>query len=94
MNQTTYTNLRDRRSKSAPAVCWTQEELAKNLRQWARPTTRRAPARVEAPVYVSDSDVLYFVRLFEVKPAYLFPEFDREEHIGAAVRRLLSRKEH
>ena len=38
-----------------------------------------------------DSDLLFFVRLFEVQPNSLLPELDPDEHLGTAVRKLLAR---
>ena len=93
MNQTTYKNLVGPKIRSLRLqFTWTQEELAKHLRRMGWPITRSAIAKVEARlVHVSDSDLLYFVRLFEVEPNCLLPELDPQEHLGTAVRRLLAR---
>ena len=54
--------------------------------------SRSTLANVEARlVCVSDSDLLFFVRLFGVQPNYLLPELDPDEHLGTAVRNLLAR---
>ena len=94
MNQLTYKNLVGPKIRSLRLqFSWTQEALAMHLRQMGWPITRSTLAKVEARlVHVSDSDLLYFVRLFEVEPDYLFPELDRDEQVGTAVRRLLSRE--
>ena len=94
MSQATYKNLVGPKIRSLRLQFdWTQEELAKHLRQMGWPITRSTLAKIEARlVLVNDADLLYFVRLFEVEQDYLFPELDREEQVGAAVRRLLSRR--
>ncbi len=39
--------------------------------------SRSSLAKIEAQlVHVSDSDLLYFVRLFEVEPIALYPDLD------------------
>ena len=73
---------------------WTQDALAKYLRRMGWNISRSTLAKVEARlIHVSDSDLLYFVRLFEVEPSYLLPELDPNKHLGTAVRRLLAREQ-
>ena len=72
---------------------WTQEELARQLRRMGWNVTRSGVAKIEAQlVHVGDADLLYFARLFEVASETLYPDIDRDEHLGSAVKRLLSRK--
>ncbi len=93
MSQQTYKNVVGPNIRSLRIqFSWTQGTLAKYLRLMGWNISRSTRAKVEARlVCVSDSDLLYFVRLFEVEPKYLSPELDPEEHLGTAVRRLLFR---
>ena len=93
MSQQTYKNVVGPKVRSLRIqFSWTQDALAKYLRRMGWNISRSTLAKVEARlVLVTDSDLLYFVRLFEVEPSYLLPELDPEEHLGTAVRRLLSR---
>ena len=94
MSQLTYKNVVGPKIRSLRIqFSWTQEVLAKYLRRMGWKISRSTLAKVEARlIHVSDSDLLYFVRLFEVEPSYLLPELDPDEHMGTAVRRLLTRK--
>lgn len=94
MNAATYKNVVGPKIRSLRRqFAWTQEELARHLRQMGWGITRSGLAKIEARlVHVSDADLLFFVRLFEVEPETLFPDIDRGEHLGAAVKRLLTRK--
>ena len=93
MSQLTYKNVVGPKIRSLRIqFSWTQESLAKYLRRMGWKISRSTLAKVEARlIHVSDSDLLYFVRLFEVEPNYLLPEIDPEENVGTAVRRLLVR---
>ncbi len=93
MSQQTYKNVVGPKIRSLRIqFSWTQDALAKYLRRMGWNISRSTLAKVEARlVCVSDSDLLYFVRLFEVEPNYLLPELDPEEHLGTAVQRLLTR---
>ena len=93
MNQPTYKNVVGPKIRSLRLqFSWTQEALAEYLRRMGWNISRSTLAKVEARlVLVTDSDLLYFVRLFEVEPSYLLPELDPEEHLGTAVRNLLAR---
>ena len=93
MSQLTYKNVVGPKIRSLRIqFSWTQEALAKYLRRMGWNISRSTLAKVEARlIHVSDSDLLYFVRLFEVEPNYLLPEIDPEEKVGTAVRRLLVR---
>ena len=93
MNQPTYKNVVGPKIRSLRLqFSWTQEALAEYLRRMGWNISRSTLAKVEARlVLVTDSDLLYFVRLFEVEPSYLLPELDPEEHLGTAVQRLLAR---
>ena len=94
MSQMTYKNVVGPKIRTLRhQFNWTQKELARHLRQMGWHITRSALAKIEARlICVSDADLLYFVRLFEVEPDYLFPELDAEENVGVAVRRLLTRE--
>ncbi len=93
MSQQTYKNVVGPKIRSLRIqFSWTQDALAKYLRRMGWNISRSTLAKVEARlVCVSDSDLLYFVRLFEVEPNYLLPELDPEEHLGTAVQPLLTR---
>ena len=93
MSQLTYKNVVGPKIRSLRLqFSWTQDVLAKYLRRMGWKISRSTLAKVEARlIHVSDSDLLYFVRLFEVEPSYLLPELDPDEHLGTAVRRLLAR---
>ena len=93
MSQQTYKNVVGPKIRSLRIqFSWTQDALAKYLRRMGWNISRSTLAKVEARlVCVSDSDLLYFVRLFEVEPNYLLPDLDSQEHLGTAVRRLLTR---
>ncbi len=93
MSQLTYKNVVGPKIRSLRIqFSWTQDVLAKYLRRMGWKISRSTLAKVEARlIHVSDSDLLYFVRLFEVEPSYLLPELDPDEHLGTAVRRLLAR---
>ena len=93
MSQLTYKNVVGPKIRSLRLqFSWTQDVLAKYLRRMGWKISRSTLAKVEARlIQVSDSDLLYFVRLFEVEPSYLLPELDPEEHLGTAVRNLLAR---
>ena len=93
MSQQTYKNVVGQKIRSLRIqLSWTQEALAKYLRRMGWNISRSKLAKVEARlIHVSDSDLLYFVRLFEVEPNCLLPELDPQEHLGTAVRRLLAR---
>ena len=93
MSQQTYKNVVGPKIRSLRIqFSWTQDALAKYLRRMGWNISRSTLAKVEARlVCVSDSDLLYFVRLFEVEPTYLLPDLDPQEHLGTAVRRLLTR---
>jgi len=95
MSQQTYKNVVGPKIRSLRIqFSWTQEALAKYLRRMGWNISRSTLAKVEARlVCVSDSDLLYFVRLFEVEPNYLLPDLDPQEHLGTAVRRLLTREQ-
>ena len=94
MSQTTYKNVVGPRIRSLRLQFnWTQEELARHLRQMGWNITRSGLAKIEARlVYVGDAYLLYFARLFEVESEYLLPELDPEEQVGTALRRLLARE--
>ncbi len=94
MSQQTYKNVVGPKIRSLRIqFSWTQDALAKYLRRMGWNISRSTVAKVEARlICVSDSDLLYFVHLFEVEPTYLLPEVDREEHLGTAVQRLLARQ--
>ena len=91
MNQPTYKNVVGPKIRSLRLqFSWTQEALAEYLRRMGWNISRSTLAKVEARlVLVTDSDLLYFVQLFEVEPSELLPELDPEEHVGTALRRLL-----
>ena len=93
MSQQTYKNLVGPKIRALRHNhSWTQEMLATALCELGWNISRSTLAKVEARlIHVNDSDLLYFVRLFEVEPNYLLPELDPEEHLGTAVRRLLRR---
>ena len=93
MSQLTYKNVVGPKIRSLRIqFSWTQDALAKYLRCMGWKISRSTLAKVEARlIHVSDSDLLYFVRLFEVEPSCLLPELDPDEHLGTAVRRLLAR---
>ena len=93
MSQQTYKNVVGPKIRSMRIqLSWTQEASAKCLQRMGWNISRSTLAKVEARlIHVSDSDLLYFVRLFEVEPNYLLPEIDPEESVGTAVRRLLLR---
>ena len=93
MSQLTYKNVVGPKIRSLRIqFSRTQESLAKYLRRMGWNNSRSTLAMVEARlIHVSDSDLLYFVRLFEVEPNYLLPDLDPQEHLGTAVRRLLTR---
>lgn len=93
MSQLTYKNVVGPKIRSLRIqFSWTQDVLAKYLRRMGWKISRSTLAKVEARlIHVSDSDLLYFVRLFEVEPSYLLPELNPDEHLGTAVRRLLAR---
>lgn len=95
MNQLTYKNVVGPKIRSLRLqFSWTQDLLAKYLRRMGWNISRSTLAKVEARlIHVSDSDLLYFVRLFEVEPGRLLPDLDPDEHLGTAVRRLLSRQQ-
>lgn len=95
MSQLTYKNVVGPKIRSLRIqFSWTQDALAKYLRRMGWNISRSTLAKVEARlVCVSDSDLLYFVRLFEVEPTYLLPDLDPQEHLGTAVRRLLAREQ-
>jgi transcriptional regulator with XRE-family HTH domain len=95
MSQLTYKNVVGPKIRSLRIqFSWTQDALAKYLRRMGWDISRSTLAKIEARlIHVSDSDLLYFVRLFEVRPDYLLPELDRDEHLGTAVRRLLDREQ-
>ena len=94
MSQLTYKNVVGPKIRSLRLqFSWTQDVLAKSLRRMGWKISRSTLAKVEARlIHVSDSDLLYFVRLFEVEPGRLLPEVGPDEHLGTAVRRLLARK--
>ena len=94
MSQQTYKNVVGPKIRSLRIqFSWTQDALAKYLRRMGWNISRSTLAKVEARlVCVSDADLLYFVRMFEVEPNYLLPDLDPEEHLGTAVRRLLARE--
>lgn len=93
MSQQTYKNVVGPKIRSLRLqLAWTQEALAEYLCRMGWNISRSTLAKVEARlVHVSDSDLLFFVRLFEVQPNYLLPELDPDEHLGTAVRKLLAR---
>jgi transcriptional regulator with XRE-family HTH domain len=94
MSQLTYKNVVGPKIRSLRLqFSWTQDVLAKSLRRMGWKISRSTLAKVEARlIHVSDSDLLYFVRLFEVEPGRLLPEVGPDEHLGTAVRRMLARK--
>ena len=87
MSQLTYKNVVGPKIRSLRIqFCWTQDVLAKYLRRMGWKISRSTLAKVEARlIHVSDSDLLYFVRLFEVEPGRLLPEVGPDEHLGTAV---------
>ena len=93
MSQQTYKNVVGPKIRSLRLqFAWTQEALAEYLRRMGWNISRSTLAKVEARlVHVSDSDLLFFVRLFQVQPNSLLPELDPDEHLGTAVRNLLAR---
>lgn len=95
MSQLTYKNVVGPKIRSLRIqFAWTQDALAKALRRMGWNISRSSVAKIESRLlHVSDSDLLYFVRLFEVESNYLLPEVDPEEHLGTAVRRLLAREQ-
>lgn len=96
MSQMTYKNVVGPKVRALRhQFDWTQKELARHLRQMGWEITRSSLAKIEARLTgVSDAELLYFVRTFEVKTDCLFPDLDPEENVGAAVRRLLTREQH
>ena len=94
MSQLTYKNVVGPKIRSLRLqFSWTQDVLAKYLRRMGWKISRSTLAKVEARlIHVSDSDLLYFVRLFEVEPGRLLPAVGPDEHLGTAVRRMLARK--
>lgn len=95
MSQLTYKNVVGPKIRSFRIqFSWTQEALAKYLRRMGWNISRSTLAKIEARlIHVSDSDLLYFVRLFEVEPIALFPQLDPTAHLGTDVRRLLAREQ-
>lgn len=93
MSQLTYKNVVGPKIRSLRIqFAWTQEMLASALRRMGWDISRSSLAKIEARlVHVSDSDLLYFVRLFEVEPIALYPELDPAAHLGTDMRRLLTR---
>ncbi len=94
MNQLTYKNVVGPKIRSFRIqFSWTQEVLAKYLRRMGWNISRSTLAKIEARlIHVTDSDLLYFVRLFEVEPSALYPQLDPTAHLGTDVRRLLARE--
>ena len=78
MSQQTYKNAVGPKIRSMRIqLSWTQERLTKCLQRMGWNISRSTLAKVEARlIHVSDSDLLYFVRLFEEEPNYLLPEID------------------
>ncbi len=93
MSPLTYKNVVGPKIRSLRIqFAWTQEMLALSLRRMGWDISRSSLAKIEARlVHVSDSDLLYFVRLFEVEPIALYPDLDKKAHLGTDMRRLLTR---
>ena len=93
MSQQTYKNLVGPKIRALRhKLSWTQEMLANALCEMGWNISRSTLAKIEARlVCVNDSDLLYFVSLFEVELLALFPKVDPKPRLGTAVRRLLVR---
>ena len=94
MSQQTYKNLVGPKIRALRHNhSWTQEMLATALCEMGWNISRSTLAKIEARlVYVSDSDLLYFVSLFDVEPLALFPRVNPKARLGMAVRCLLTRE--